>query len=252
MEPMQAPIRPRKKPGIRAVLMTLLVLFALLVVLNASVLQIREFNVIGNSAIPKDQVLQSAGLKDGLGFFSINRKAIEEGVNSNRYLVFKKLETEFPGTINLYVYERVPLANVIVMGVMYVLDAEGMVLERSTTVKLDNGLVTVNGILTKEVRVGKKLVGTTDAYINSYQIVLEELALQNYLGEISELNISNPDSLYLVTVDGYTVHLGDTSNMRAKIGTIRAVIKDLRSKNMKGGTIEGQAPGAALYSPPNL
>ena len=44
--------------------------------------------------------------------------------------VFEKLEKDFPGGLTLHIRERIPAANVQVMGVMYLLDAEGMVLER--------------------------------------------------------------------------------------------------------------------------
>ena len=63
------------------------------------------------------------------------------------------------------------------------------------------------------------------------------------------MNVTNPESLYLVTRDGYTAHLGDLSELRAKIGTVRAVVYRLREMGQVGGRLEASIPGEVIYTP---
>ena len=66
------------------------------------------------------------------------------------------------------------------------------------------------------------------------------------------MNLADPDSLYLVTRSGYTVHLGDDTQLRAKIGTVRAVIAKLQEMGKYGGVIEASVPAVATYTPMDL
>lgn len=241
-----------RKSGLVTVLMTFAVLCVAVLLLNAKVLRLRTVTVNGLSTLSVEQVAEASGLKIGTSFLSIDESKVRAAVESNRYLVFEKLERHFPNAVTLTVRERKPLANLMVMGVMYILDDEGMVLERKDTVALDNGLLTVTGLQTKEARLGRVISPQKRTQMESYSAVLDELVAQNYTSEIAELNLSDLDSLYLITVDGYTVNIGDKTDVRAKIGTVRAVIAKLKEMGKTGGVIDATVPGEATYSPPNL
>ena len=81
------------------------------------------------------------------------------------------------------------------------------------------------------------------------QSVLEELDAQGVLFQMSELNLSSLESIYLVTLDGYTANIGNAEELRAKIGTVRAVAEELRRRGLGGGMIEATVPGQASYRP---
>ena len=53
----------------------------------------------------------------------------------------------------------------------------------------------------------------------------------------------------MLTGNGYTVHLGNTENLRAKIGTVRAVEEELQRMGHKDGVIEASVPAVATYTP---
>ena len=94
--------------------------------------------------------------------------------------------------------------------------------------------------------------GTWAEQMDAYELLMEEIFLQGFSDQVSELNLSNPDSLYLITTDGYTAHLGDMTEMRAKIGTVRAVVAKLREMGKEGGVIEASVPAVATYTPSEL
>ena len=244
----QTPPQNNKRAGVRMLILTLILICAVAVLLNESVLQIRNVAVVGNQDILWEEIVRAAGLDKKISYFAVNENRIREGINANRYLVFEKLTKEFPGSLTLYVKERRPAANVQVMGVMYLLDADGMVLERLGSTQPDGTLITVTGFQAKEVRLGHQIIPGTQAQLEVYMDLMDEIQLQNYQDQVSELNLSNPDSLYLVTVDGYTAHLGDATQLRAKLGTLRGVVAKLREMGKYGGVLDVTVPEVATYT----
>lgn len=249
--PAPAP-RRRLKPGVRMLLETLAVIIIVAVILNEGVLRIRNVKVVGNARFTGEEIAAAAGLDRSVGYFAVEEEKIRANLEQNRYLVYEGLEKHFPNSLTLYVRERTACANVQVMGVTYLLDDEGMVLERSGKQGVEDSLMVVTGFLAREVRVGKTLVPGLETQLTAYQALVQECELQGVLAQISELNLADPDSLYLVTRDGYTAHLGDAQELRAKIGTVRAVIAKLREMEKYGGVIEAAVPAVATYTPAEL
>lgn len=239
----------RKRSGAPAVVLTLAVLLAAAILVNESLLRIRTVTVVGNSRVSWEDIVVAAGLRGSVSYFSLNEKKIAEGVNQNRYLIFERMEKQFPDTVTLYVRERTPRTSVQVMGATYQLDEEGMILERISGVRTSDELMNVTGFQTREVRLGSVIVASRAEQMEAYRTLVQEVLQQGFSDQVSELNLSDPDSLYLITKDGYTAHLGDRTEMRAKIGTVRAVVAKLREMNKRGGMLEASKPGAATYMP---
>lgn len=63
------------------------------------------------------------------------------------------------------------------------------------------------------------------------------MSLQGCLEQISVLNLADVDNILLVTTDGYTVQLGEQTDLRAKIGAMRAVRLKLIELGKEKGTI---------------
>ncbi len=245
---------PRKRSGVITVALALIVFLAAAVILNESLLRIRTVAVVGNRTVPWEQVILAAGLDRPVGYFTLNEKKIAQGIESDRYLIYERMEKHFPNGITLYVRERVPVARVQEMGADYYLDKEGMVLERGglrvNSAKEDE-VVVVTGLKPKELRVGRLMTAGTAEHMKAYRELIEELNQQGFFSQISELNVTDPESIYLVTRDGYSAHLGDLSSLRAKIGTVRAVVAKLREMGKSGGMLEAAVPAEAIYTPPS-
>ena len=242
--------RPKRRlPGFIKALLILALILSAGVLLNETVLRIRRVAVIGNQRISWDTVVEAAGFKRNVSYLTVREDKVAAGVNANRYLVFVKMEKQFPDSVILYVRERSPQANVQVMGVTYQMDEEGMILERLGNVPPDGQLMTITGLQNREIRVGSFLSASMASQMNAYTALVQEVILQGFAPEVSELNLSNPESLYLMTRDGYTAHLGDDTELRAKVGTVRAVVNKLREMGKTGGMLEASVPGVATYMP---
>ena len=245
---------PRKRSGLVTVVLALVLVLAVAVILNESLLKIRMVSVIGNRTFTWKQIIFAAGLDQPVGYFTVSEKKIAQGIESNRYLIFERMEKQFPNSLTIYVQERVPVARVQEMSADYYLDKEGMVLERGSlpdhSVE-EEAIVVVTGLKPKELRVGWLMTAGTSDHMKAYRALFEELEKQGYLSQISELNITDPESIYLVTRDGYSAHLGNLDSLRAKIGTIRAVVAKLREMGKTGGMLEASIPAEAIYTPPS-
>lgn len=250
--PPMAPPPVKKRFGVQMLVLTVILLLAVALILHASVFRITHVTVIGNEKIPWEQVVRDAGLVGSVGYFSLNEEKIKTGINSNRYLEYLGMEKIFPNALTLYVRERASCADIQVMGVAYQLDAEGMVLERDGAVSLTGDRMVVTGFQVRSIKLGQRIEALNAEQLNAYQAVVNELQLQQFIDQISELNLSDSENLYLITRDGYTIHLGDSKYMRAKIGTVRAVVDKLHEMGKYGGVIEAKTPGEANYSPPSM
>ena len=243
-----APGRPARRG--RATLIAVIALLAVTAFFaREQLLKIRNAEVIGLVSLTREEVLAQAGISASSTYFSLNEEKIRERINDNRYLEFVSLERVWPSGVILVVNERQPVANILHMGVQYVISQDGMVLESSSQITLDNGCMKVTGMNVRDIRVGSVMVCQRTERLEAMQALLLELQLQQITGKISELNLASLDSIYLVTVDGYTANLGDAQELRAKIGTVRAVVEELRRRGLSGGMIEATVPGQASYRP---
>ncbi len=244
---------PRKRSGVISVVLALVLVLAVFVILNESLLKIRTVAVVGIRTVTWEQAILAAGLDRPVGYFTVSEKKIAAGIENDRYLIFERLEKHFPNGLTIYVRERVPVARVQEMGADYYLDREGMVLERGKLRENsaeEDAIIVVTGLKPKELRVGRMMTAGTADHMKAYRELIEELDQQGFLSQISELNVTDPESIYLVTRDGYSAHLGDLSSLRAKIGTVRAVVAKLREMGKKGGMLEASTPAEAIYTPP--
>lgn len=86
--------------------------------------------------------------------------------------------------------------------------------------------------------VGRKIAPDSSEKLAAYTELIAELQIQECLDQISVLNISDVDNIFLVTTDRYTVQIGECSDIRAKVGAMRAVVDKLREMGNEEGTID--------------
>ena len=68
-------------------------------------------------------------------------------------------------------------------------------------------------------------------------------------GRIQEADLSNVSSILLMTRDGYTVAMGDSGNIHAKLRAALLVMERLKQMDLSGGTINVSNPETPFYSP---
>lgn len=244
-EPVRRPVRR----GLFTVIAVIIMLVVAGFVVHNRLYRILEVEVHSIKNIPFHEVAALAGIDGNTSSLSLNEEKIREGINSNMYLDFQGMEKVGRNKVILHVKERTQTANVLYNGLQYVVSEDGMVLSCTSAIHLDNGCMTVSGLNIRDIRVGSIMICHSEAQLEAFRKVIEEIDLQGIRGEISELNFSSLESIYLVTNDAYTVNIGNDEDLQGKIGTARAVLKEIRARGLKGGMVEATVSGIAAYRP---
>lgn len=236
---------------IRAAIAAALVLAAVILVLRFAVFSVKQIVVTGNNKVSAEDVIRVSGIRQGDSMFSLNEKQIEERITSDYRLQFRYIATEMPSTVVISVREREACCWLTYCGIMYVMDKNRMVLyESENPAEQPQNLVEIKGL---EVR-SNTLVGQ---YINlgneAQQSIFSELFLEmkvlGCIDQIKEADISNTSSILLVTRDGFTVGLGDRTNIHAKLRSLLLVQAELEQMGNFGGTINVTNPETPIYTP---
>ena len=75
------------------------------------------------------------------------------------------------------------------------------------------------------------------------------MKVQGCIDRIADVDLSDTGSILLTTRDGYTVWLGDRSNIHAKIRSLLLVQDQLIMMEKQGGTINVNNPESPIYTP---
>ena len=208
------------------------------VVAQQTIFRLETVYVIGNKEKTPQQVVIASGLARGHNMLSIEEKDIAKSMEKDHTIIFKGMQKEYPSTIYLYIEERKVVAAMQWLGMLYTLDGQGMVMTVENSSILPSGLPVVTGFKADSVMVGQLLDVREARQLESYQLIMYELEQQAYANQISAINLSDADNLYLVTLEGVTVRLGDAEHMEDKIGAVRTCMSHLRQLNVSGGILD--------------
>ena len=228
---------------------------ALLIVLACSrVFIIRDIMVVGNRSLLKEEVVTQSGVKTGDNLLSINAQMLRENLEKNRYIEYKSHSFDYKGRLTLTINERLGRAVVNVLGLYYVLDASGMVLECAGSAYpagVSGPYVVGLSIASNaQVIVGETLPVRDRGQLEAMERVLSELDTVGMLSAASELSVKNLDNLYYTTSAGVKVELGDLSSLHTKLLIAREVIA-LREGDdgVTGAKIDVSSGTSAHYIP---
>ena len=173
---------------------------ALLIVLACSrVFIIRDIMVVGNRSLLKEEVVTQSGVKTGDNLLSINAQMLRENLEKNRYIEYKSHSFDYKGRLTLTINERLGRAVVNVLGLYYVLDASGMVLECAGSAYpagVSGPFVVGLSIASNaQVIVGETLPVRDRSQLEAMERVLSELDTVGMLSAASELSVKNLDNL---------------------------------------------------------
>ncbi len=230
---------PRKSHSGRiGVLVVFAVAFIGLLLLRNQMFVVHSVSVEGNRRYTAEQVVTISGIRAGQNVFSLSEQEIADNIARDLYLVFDSMYINYPDHVILRVHERGPSAALSWLGVLVMLDERGVVME--TTNMLDDWLQVpiVTGVNVTSSDVGLPLQSRDPKQIEALQKVLEELSLQGFLTNITELNVGDLEKLYLVTQEGMKVELGNLEKMEVKIGILRGVYAQLVQQQALTGTID--------------
>ena len=220
-----------------------------IILLQSLVFRLKTVYVIGNVKKSAQEVAEASGLVKGLNIFSISQEEIQKNLSSDHTIIFLGLQKNYPSTIYLYISEREAVASTQWLGLLYTLDSEGIVMDEYNTMTLPPDMPSVTGLQVTNIQVGERLEVRNPEQINAYFDIMDELGLQYYRNQIADMNLSDTDNLYLLTITGISVRLGNRQFMRAKIGALRTDIAYLQQLGKTSGVLDVSIPEDAKYRP---
>lgn len=223
--------RKRSRPAAQTMTMAIIVVAALaiLVVLAFSkVFVVRSIMVVGNRNLTKEEIITQSGVQEGDNLLGISGTQLKKNLEKNRYIQYKGYSFDYKGTLTLSINERLGRGVVYVLGLYYVLDSSGMVLECAGSTYPDgvSGPYVVGFELMSNVQVivGETLPVKDTAQLEAMETLLAELENTGLLAEASELSVKNLDNLFYTTQAGAKVELGDLSGLHTKLLIAREVL----------------------------
>lgn len=239
----------RRTHGFFKFLGLLTVLTIGLVVGQQTLFRLETVYVVGNEEKTPQEVVMASGLVRGRNMITIEEEDVAEALSKDHTIIFKGMQKEYPNTIYLYIEERKTVAAMQWLGILYTLDREGVVMKESTSSTPPAGMPVVTGFRVSNINVGQQLLVRSENQMEAYREIMEELELQMYQSQVAEINLADPSNIYLITVEGVTVRLGDASYMQAKIGAVRTDMAYLRQLGKTSGILDVTIPEDAKYMP---
>ena len=250
---MAYPAYPKKqgRPGALAVVVWLLIITAAALIVGNTVFAVRSVSVEGNSTVSDEDVIRASGISMGMSIFAIDSGAVRDGVNSNRYLNFIGLWRDFPSHVILRVTEHAPHATFKWMGMLYMLDQDGSVLEQTAHFDIPLSVPLITGMQVEAARVGSPVVTSVSGQADTIATVLSALSKRGLTESISELNVTSLDNLFLITVDGAQVKLGNAQNIETKLYLMEQALSIERQRgDVRYGVLDVTTAQNADYKPP--
>ena len=269
--------RPRNI-SLRTMLLLLAVPLAIILVLYFAVFRVRKIEVRGNADISAQDIIRFSGISYGDSIFSLNEEEVERRIHSQAAaaardpknpdvrlyrLQFAYLETELPGSVTIAVKEREYCSWMTANGLLFVMDKTGMILFESEqiekyayvtsdgTVKYTIPYPQVKGMAIRSGLQAGQTIGFTFSWQEEiYRELFLEIKVTGCAEEIQEVDLSNAGSILMVTRDGYTVSLGDGSNLHAKLHSMLLVRQQLKEMGKSSGTINVAEAETPSWTPP--
>ena len=218
-------------------LVAALVAVLALYILAGNVFVVREIEVEGNQDLSDADIIRMSGLSIGGSIFRVNAQDAMHSLSSYGKIKPLSVTTQLPDTVVLTVEERTPGAYVDCYGVILVLDDEGVMMERVNALPGDT-LVYVTGVKPTRYSMGSTIATDVRGQVEAMSAALAAIRQANAVSAVSELNVENPDNMYLVARSGMVVMLGDSENLAGKLLLAGAAMNDLRARGITQGRLD--------------
>jgi len=210
--------------------------------------KIRVIEVTGVTLSEADEIARRSGITTDMRLGDIDEEALRRALGPLGKWEFIGMETEGFSTVRLHMRARTERAVVHYAGSSLVLDEYGQVMENRKD-DPEYSLLEIVGLEIKGAFVGQELDTADKNQIISVSEVIMALDETGAYSRIRELNASDLDNMYLITVTGVKVDIGDSDNIGDKCLWMIAVLDSLEAEGTWGGVVDVSTGTSAVYQP---
>lgn len=210
----------------------LMVSLFIILCLKLPYFNINSIKVYGNKNISKDSIIESSKIYFNNNIFYVNTKGAVDNILSNPYIADANIVRVFPSTIAINVTERQAVFYTMDGGNYFVIDGNGIILEKKNNIN-DMKLIKLNGI-----NLGKKEIGEPVENGDSRKIgiinILSKIFEDSKIGpNITFADISNSIDLK-VYYKNMCIELGDEENIEQKFNRALNIIQEKQLQDANG------------------
>ena len=182
---------------------------------------------------------------------------MKESLEKNRYIEYDGYDFDYKGRLTIRINERLGMGVVSVLGIYYVIDGQGVVLECAGSSYPTNAAgPKVTGLTLEDnawIVVGERLPVRDTNQLEQMNLILQALEETNMLARTSQLDVARFDDLYVMTSESAKIELGESSGLKTKLLIAREVITAREaSGDLRGAKIDVSSGQRAHYIPPTL
>lgn len=215
----------------------------LLMVTLSRVLIVRDIMVVGNRSLPAEAVITQSGVQVGDHLLGRSVAGMKRELEKNRYISYSGYDFDYKGRLTIRIEERLGMAVVSSLGIFYVVDGDGMVLEcAGSTYPTNAAGPKVTGLSLEDnawIVVGERLPVRDTNQLEVMKSVLLALDETNMLARISQLDVAAYDNIYAMTSEGVKIELGENTKLHTKLLIAREVLTVRETEGgLKGAKID--------------
>lgn len=238
---------PRQQHRLTRFMLLLAALCLCVLLVRSRIFVVREIVVTGNSMRSDAQIAGQSGIRLGMSIFSVTYEMVSGNLSADNYVELVDVLTEMPDTVILEVRERTPSAAINCAGVIMLIDKDGYILERMSSLPGGN-IIIVNGMDVAVSAQGKTIESRTAGQLRVMREILAALESAGMNELVSEVNVEDQDNLYLISNTGIQVLLGDSEQLNDKLAWMRAVLEVLTQDGETRGVLDVSSGKNATFS----
>ncbi len=195
-----------------------------------------------------DYIVQRSGLKLGTHMLFCDLDGAELGIEEDPYLQVDSITYIFPSRIRIIVTERKEVAGIVGLDYNVIIDKNGYVLSMSGGTDL-SGLVQVTGVSMAGFQLGQRLGQGNDFATATLVQLIAVLEQYSLVGSIQSIDLTTPLAITMVATNGLKVHVGQATDLDAKMYTLSRLLPSFTANSVSVGTLYLSAKGGTVYSP---
>lgn len=228
--------RKKKIIKFKRTIILLIVMVSILITLGFTLptFNLSEILVSDLTNLSEENIKTATKLELGTNIFKIKTKKIEKELMKNPYILNADINRKYPNKISIRIQERKIAFYTEVSGGFYIIDDEGIVLEKKDSIE---GIVAlkIEGIDEANLKIGEKIKDIDEdkieAVCNIYKFLKEKDMFEKYT--ISKLEINDFVDLKLY-VNNLYITLGTIDKVNSKIAKGFSIIESAKLANIKG------------------
>lgn len=224
------------------VLLVLIIVSSIICILlfGTSILRIKTIKVEGNEYYSDQEIMDAAGISQGLHLLQINKKKSSKAISALPYIDQVEIEIIFPTTVQLLVTQRKPVGYVPFTGTYLSIDKVGRVIDQTQSKEVKN-LPIIEGLKFDKFALGQELNVENEDMI----IAIVELAslMEKYdlLNQEIRIDVGSSSQIHLY-INSLDVIIGEINNLDKKIQWLCEIIQEYQMGVLDLSNInEGQA-----------